>query len=395
MAPTSDSGARPPLISVLLVEDDEGDAILAEDLIADVAPEIRIEWVASAGAARDRLAVTIPDCVLLDLHLPDADGIGALKLIQESAPQVPVVVFTGLADQGFGASAVAAGAQDYLVKGRVEADGLRRALHYAIERKNAEKTAAALQASQLRAEENARLERGLLPTPCINSGVEVVARYRPGAASALLGGDFYDVVQTDDGLVHVIIGDVCGHGPDAAALGVALRIGWRALVIANVIGAPCLRHLDRLLEAERSGRFTFATVMTLTIDPRTGWVDAVRAGHPPMMMHGPTTVDWLETARGRALGIPGTSERPVHRLQLRADQALVLLTDGVFEGHSGPRERLGEAGLLCLAQPLASLGGSAFVDELISAAEAVAAPYGGFGDDVAVLRLQIKEDGAR
>ena len=80
-----------------------------------------------------------------------------------------------------------------------------------------------MHASELRANENARLERGLLPSPLLLDcpGVDIVAQYRPSRQFALLGGDFYDFVQTPDRTVHVMVGDVAGHGPDEAALGVA------------------------------------------------------------------------------------------------------------------------------------------------------------------------------
>ena len=86
--------------------------------------------------------------MLLDLNLPDASGIGALERISKSDPSIPIVVLTGLNDEHFGISAVASGAQDYLVKGRVEPETLRRSLLYAIERKRAELTAVELHASQ-------------------------------------------------------------------------------------------------------------------------------------------------------------------------------------------------------------------------------------------------------
>ena len=169
----------------------------------------------------------------------------------------------------FGASAVAAGAQDYLVKGRVEPEMLRRALLYAIERKRAELIAADLHASQLRARENALLERGLLPSPLLldNPGVEIVARYRPSREDALLCGDFYDVVQTPDRVIHVLIGDVAGHGPDEAALGAALRIAWRALTFAGIHGVERMRQLERMLHAERTDNGIFATVLSLACRP--------------------------------------------------------------------------------------------------------------------------------
>ena len=250
--------------------------------------------------AQNELARDRPDCVLLDLNLPDANGIGALDRISESDPSIPIVVLTGLNDEHFGISAVASGAQDYLVKGRVEAEMLRRAVLYAIERKRAELTAVELHASQLRARENARLERGLLPSPLLldDPGVDIIARYRPSRENALLGGDFYDFVQTPDRTVHVMIGDVAGHGPDEAALGVALRIGWRALTFAGLRGNERMRQLERILFAERPAKGIFATVLSLAFAPDSLRFTAVRAGHPGMLVHGDGDVEVARTACG-------------------------------------------------------------------------------------------------
>jgi serine phosphatase RsbU (regulator of sigma subunit) len=287
-------------------------------------------------------------------------------------------------------SAVASGAQDYLVKGRVDPEMLRRAVLYSIERKRAELTAVALHASRLRAEENARLERGLLPSPLLSEepGVDLVTRSLPSRRDALLGGDFYDVVQTPDRTVHVMIGDVAGHGPDEAALGVALRIGWRSLTFAGLRGNERMRQLDRLLMTERPGPGTFATLLSVALEPGTGSYAVVRAGHPGPLVHGGGTVEWLQPAAGPALGL-GAREWPVNRLQLADGYGLVLLTDGLFEGHAGRGdERLGEAGLLALARSLADLPGVDFVDSLISQVEFRARPRGGLTDDIAVIRVQ-------
>src|SRR5436305_2656670 len=185
-------------LSLLLVEDDRADAVLVEDLIADAVVDIRVVWAQSMAHAERELASARPDCVLLDLNLPDASGIDALDRILKSDATVPIVVLTGFNDEYFGASAVAAGAQDYLVKGRVEPEMLRRALLYAIERKRAQLVAAELHASKLTAQENARLARGLQATPLLleRPGVDIVAEYRPRHPNATLGGDFYDFVQT-------------------------------------------------------------------------------------------------------------------------------------------------------------------------------------------------------
>ncbi len=381
-------------LSLLLVEDDRADAVLVAELIADAVADIQVVWAQSMAHAERELASARPDCVLLDLNLPDATGMDALDRIAKRDATVPIVVLTGLNDEYFGASAVAAGAQDFLVKGRVEPDMLRRALLYAIERKRAELIAADLHASQLRARENALLERGLLPSPLLldDPGVDIVARYRPSREDALLCGDFYDVVQTPDRIVHVLIGDVAGHGPDEAALGAALRIAWRALTFAGIRDAELMRQLERVLHAERAGTGILATVLMLEIpaldSAGAARIKAIRAGHPGMLLQGAGAVQWIEPPAGPALGLHA-GQWPQHEVELPAGHGLLLLTDGLFEGYSGRgRQRLGEDGLLELARTHAGLAGPAFVDALIDGAQELAEPLGGLTDDIAVLRVE-------
>nr|WP_245547166.1 SpoIIE family protein phosphatase [Nocardia brevicatena] len=377
---------------VLLVEDDPGDALLVEELVADAAPGLRLEWVRTLAEAGDRLRVETPDCVLLDLHLPDVQGLEAVARIREHNDQVAVVVMTGLDQERTGLAALASGAQDYLVKGRVESELFARAVRYAIQRKQVERTSAALQASQMRAQENARLERGLLPTPLLGAdrAVDVVSRYRPGRAHSLLGGDFYDVVQDADGLVHAIIGDVSGHGPDAAATGVALRLAWRTLVLTGVTGSRQLRLLERVLLAERTDRQTFATATSLVLDPSTRQVLVRRAGHPGMLHHAHGELRWLEVPGGAALGfMPGRAQWPVSEIELAADARLMLFTDGLFEGRAGrDGARLGEDGLLHIARTVPAGHPETFVDELIGRVEELASEAGGLDDDLAIIYLR-------
>ncbi|MEP7025296.1 MAG: response regulator, partial [Actinomycetota bacterium] len=149
--------------TLLLVEDDPGDSLLVEELIADSGMTATLTWVRSLAEAKSVLAgAGIPGCVLLDLHLPDALGMESVRQVIAASPAAPVVVLTGLAEEGAGLAAVAAGAQDYLIKGQSPPDVFRRAIRYAAQRKHVEQASAALQRSELQAEENARLERGLL-----------------------------------------------------------------------------------------------------------------------------------------------------------------------------------------------------------------------------------------
>ncbi|MEU6356081.1 fused response regulator/phosphatase [Streptomyces sp. NPDC047072] len=376
--------------TVLLVEDDPGDALLVEELVADGALKMDLRWVRSMTEAAETLAGQVPDCVLLDLHLPDAQGLEAVSRVRELADQVAVVVLTGLAEEQTGLAAVAAGAQDYLVKGRVEPELFGRAVRYAIQRKHAEQAAVALRASAMQAQENARLERGLLPRPLLRAeGVRVVARYRPGRAQALLGGDFYDIVQSADGTVHALVGDVSGHGPDEAALGVALRIAWRTLVLSGITGAEQMSRLEELLMAERARDEVFATLVSLAAVPGEQEARVVRAGHHGLLRRTGEDVEWVEVPGGPALGmVPGGAWWPTAELPVPAGSSVMLFTDGLFEGHvdHGP-ERLGEEGLLALAREGAGLDAEPFVDRLIERAETLAEARGGLADDVAVVHL--------
>ncbi|MFD9548041.1 PP2C family protein-serine/threonine phosphatase [Nocardia salmonicida] len=379
-------------LHILLVEDDPGDALLVEEMVADLSPRPHLDWVRTLTEAGERLRADVPDCVLLDLHLPDAHGLQALAGIRDQNDQVPVVVMTGLDQERTGLSALASGAQDYLVKGRVDPELFGRAVRYAIQRKQAELTSAALQASQMRAQENSRLERGLLPTPLLGAdpAVEVVSRYRPGRDHSLLGGDFYDVVQDPTGIVHAIIGDVSGHGPDAAATGVALRLAWRTLVLSGVTGARQLNLLEEVLLAERADQQTFATATSLVLDPATRQVSVRRAGHPGMLRCTGAGLSWVEVPGGPALGfVPGYARWPAHEVALADDAGLMLFTDGLFEGRVGDGStRLGEDGLFELAQTLPTEQPESFVDALIGQVAELSSAAGGLDDDVAILYLR-------
>ena len=387
-------GSRTAMVSLLLIEDDFGDAVLVEEMATEAAVEFDIVWARSLDEARLHLGTARPDCVVLDLNLPDARGLDALDAVQRYASGVPVIVMTGLAEEGAGLIAVAEGAQDYLVKGHVDAQLLTRAVRYAIERKRAELASAALRASEQRSRENARLERGLLPVPLLRSGrMEVVTRYRAGRVGGLLGGDFFDVVEGDDGAVHVLIGDVCGHGADEAALGVGLRIAWRTLVLGGIDAETAMSTLEELLVAERARSHIFATVTSVVLAADRRTVEIVRAGHPGILLRTPGGVQWLEVPGGPALGVGrrrGQWEKSI--LEIDDRTGLVLFTDGLFEARVGPEERLGEDGLLAYARSCDDQwDGAEFVDSMIGHVEGLAAPYGGLSDDVAVLHVRWTE----
>ena len=274
-----------PVPRILLVEDDAGDALLVRECLFEAgAVEADVTWVRTVTAGRAAILEQLPQCVLLDLGLPDAEGLSAVHQLVDEAADTPVIVLTGRNDGGTGDAAVAAGAQDYLVKDDITPDLLARAVRYAVERKRAQQTDLQLRAEKQQSAENARLERGLLPNPQLRSDlVECATYYQPGRNLAVLGGDFFDVVETDDGRVRAVIGDVMGHGPDQAAIGVHLRVAWRTLVLAGVRDEDMLANLARLLHAETGGLRGFVTACDLTIFPN-GTITVRVAGHPAPLL---------------------------------------------------------------------------------------------------------------
>jgi serine phosphatase RsbU (regulator of sigma subunit) len=376
-------------LRVLLVEDDPGDAFLVEELLRESEPDVSITVARTLREALDLFDDKV-QCILVDLALPDAQGLDTLRQVLAKAPGTAVLVLTGLADVQLGVAAVAAGAQDYLVKQDVDGALLTRAIRYAIERKRADESERQLVEARAVSRENARLERGLLPVPILNdASLRHHARYRPGRARALLGGDFYDTVETEDGAVHLVIGDVSGHGADEASLGVRLRMAWRTLVLAGLDGEPLLGTLDAVLRHERWSEEIFTTLCMLTISPDRRHVEVCRAGHPRPIFFDPSGVHvFPDEPSGPGLGLLPDNEWPTCHVELGENWALMLYTDGLIEGCIGDgNERLDLEGLVRLAEEARARGenGGVLIDGLIGEAERLNG--GVLSDDLAVLLM--------
>jgi serine phosphatase RsbU (regulator of sigma subunit) len=385
-------------LTLLLIEDDPGGSPIVPDLLDQAGKPIRVRTARNLTEA-ERLLTDDVHCILLDLALPapgrageaDDDELAVLRHVLELAPRHAVLALTGSGDAERGAEAVRVGAQDYLFREELDGRLLGRAIQYAVERKRSETAERRLAEGRLRAQENRRLERGLLPTPLLEgSSLRFAARYQPGRSRALLGGDFYDVVRTPDGTVHAMIGDVCGHGPDEAALGVELRIAWRALTLAGLCGDQLLNTLQQVLEHERSDDEIFATLCTVDIAPDGRRAGLCLAGHPAPLIARPGRAPRLlpYDNNGPALGLLPGARWPRTQVELGAEWSLMLYTDGLIEGRVGDGgERLGQDGMVeMISRQLASgLTG----EELLGAAvnEVRELNGGELTDDVAVLLL--------
>ncbi len=131
-------------LNILLIEDNKADAALIDMMLDEIAREQFQNYsLKKAESLAAGLKALVKDkepfsAVLLDLGLPDSSGLETLLRIQENAHYIPVIALTGLADEEFAAQAIAMGAQDYLVKGKITGDSLYRSVLYSIERKKSE-----------------------------------------------------------------------------------------------------------------------------------------------------------------------------------------------------------------------------------------------------------------
>ncbi|MFF9310562.1 MULTISPECIES: PP2C family protein-serine/threonine phosphatase [Streptomyces] len=384
-------------LTLLLIEDDPGGSPIVPELIDSSGKPIRIRTARNLTEA-GRLLTDDVHCILLDLALPAPgraggadDELAVLKQVLELAPRHAVLALTASGDAERGAEAVRVGAQDYLLRDELDGPLLSRAIRYAVERKRSDTAERRLAEGKLRAQENRRLERGLLPTPLLDgAALRFAARYRPGRSRALLGGDFYDAVRTPDGTVHAMIGDVCGHGPDEAALGVELRIAWRALTLAGLCGDELLNTLQQVLEHERADDEIFATLCTVDIAPDGRRAGLCLAGHPSPLVITPGRPARLlpYENNGPALGLLPGARWPRTQVELGAEWSLMLYTDGLIEGRSGvDGERLGQDGMLEMVRRQLDQGlrGEELLREAVN--EARALNGGELTDDVAVVLL--------
>lgn len=237
----------------------------------------------------------------------------------------------------------------------------------------------------------ATLQALLLPAPLVDDGAwRVHYRYSTGERRLLLGGDFLDVVELDDGSLAFVIGDVVGHGPRAAAAAIALRAAWRCETLSGARPADALEAMERLLATETDDPEFFATACSGNVSDDGRSLLLASAGHlPPLLVADDEAIPITVPSRP-PLGLgEGVNLTPV---ALPPQWALLLHTDGLVEGRSGSigdNERYGNARLRTwLEQRPRQLDGSD-LDALLATVEQ--ANGGRMNDDVTMLSIRPAE----
>ncbi len=228
------------------------------------------------------------------------------------------------------------------------------------------------------------LQRGLLPArPQVPPGLQVAHWYRPVGAN-MVGGDWYDIVPVSGGRAVLIVGDVMGHGPEAAAVMVQLRTAAHTLADLELPPAAVLRRLDRLAAGLPGA--PFATCVYAVLDPAESCCLIAEAGHlPPLLTRADGRTDVLDLPPGLPLGLGGEAFQPT-QISLPPGATLALYTDGLVESRTRP---LGD-GMDALADALSGALAPARPAALDAACTAVTAQLMQLGeDDITLVLAQV------
>lgn len=234
------------------------------------------------------------------------------------------------------------------------------------------------------------LQSALLPPALpVVAGLQLAARYQVAEADVAIGGDFYDVIEVGEQRWGVVVGDVCGRGPDAAALTGLIRHSVRTVVVREEQPSAVLAQTNAaVIDQIDDSKFCTAAYLRISLDDRSGpgsvHVVASSAGHPrPAIVRADGGAELMDCA-GTLLGVVANPTLVDVEADLHPGDAVVLYTDGVTEARDG-HELFGEKRLL---GALGALAGRSADDIATGLEAAVAAFRRSANDDTAIVVIQ-------
>ena len=344
--------------SILLAaaEDDPLTVVAAVGLYAD---EVLGASVAQGEGFAGRMAVTRTPSVVRDAGARDG---GPVRRELESLMGAPLVV------DGRVQGVLEVGSKSELKFTEADVDLLQLV---------ADRAARAIEHAQLYAREldvAETLQRSLLPSKLPHvAGLDLAARYLPGGE---VGGDWYDVIPLEDDSVMLAVGDVVGHGLQAASLMGQLRHALRALALDGHSPGAVIERLDRLVTLDGTG---MATLVCMSLSPELDSMRLASAGHlPPLVVDQHGVATFVEGRGSVPLGVTrGTYEEA--EVPLGPASRLILYTDGLVEDRGSSID----AGLEALR--VAAADGASDPEALCASIVAALGREGGADDDVTLL----------
>jgi serine phosphatase RsbU (regulator of sigma subunit) len=402
---------------ILLVEDTRMFIEMTREMLAcsEDAPFV-LESAGQVKTALIRLGTEQFDLVLLDLSLPDSDGLSTFQRIHNFAPHVPIIVLTGHDDETLAVQSVRQGAQDYLLKPELNIRTLLRAIRYAIERHRLQqklaRTAEELRTKNTEMEADLQMARELqhaflsrqkraFTEAAVNgseSDVRFYCRYQPTTA---LAGDFFDVMPLSDTMTGVLIADVMGHGVRAALVTAIVRGLVQELTPAATDPGQFLTKLNRGLTAIlRHTEWPIpVSAFYLVADTATGQMRHANAAHPyPICLHrNAGTAEHLSlapnTLRGPILGVMENAVYETSEYQISPQDLVMLYTDGLYEAENPRDEHFGRNRLMAAASGRIREPAPQLFDGLLADVRQFTGSED-FADDVCMVGMEIMRVGA-
>ncbi|MFE0424019.1 PP2C family protein-serine/threonine phosphatase, partial [Streptomyces sp. NPDC058953] len=380
--------ASDPYLSYVLHEDEERIDGL-KDLLSSVAPPEPVRtpgarvWTAPAKAAQQAALETSKRELGLGSSSPVSSGIGNTLAIAAAVGGETVVLPLVARNRVIGMLTLGKPTDEHFRQEILElAEDLSRRAALALDNARLYSERVAISQS---------LQRSLLPpeSPQI-PGVEVEVIYRAAGEGNEVGGDFYDVFPIRDGAYGFAIGDVCGTGPEAAAVTGLARHALRLLAREGFGGPAVLERLNAAILDEGS-RSRFLTLLYGELWPQedgSAHLKVVCAGHPlPLRLRPDGTVDSPAEPQP-LLGVMDDLELHEESVILAPGDVLLCVTDGITERREGTR-MLGDDGLADVLTSCTGLTAGAVAARVMRAVERFAAEPA--SDDMAILALRIPE----
>ena len=329
-------------IRVLLIEDSRFEEVRIRHILTQSSnSDFSLECCDRLDTGLARLAKGAIDVVLTDLMLPDSEGLETFLRVHKMAGRVPIVVLTGLDDRLLAVTAVQEGAEDYLVKGQVDGDGLARSLRYAVGRSSRREIQGQLDAANQEFRAARAIQQKLFPTVPQLSSFDI-----GGMSYCAVGtcGDYFDYIHMLGKCVGIVIADVSGHGLGSSLLMATTRAYLRALMRVHSDVGEILTIANRALVDDTQSEH-FVTLVLACLDPHTRSFVYTSAGHPPgYVLDARGAVKATLNSTGFPLGmIMETEYHTGLQMTLEPGDVVVLFSDGILEATSPQGIQFGTA----------------------------------------------------
>ncbi|MBF0429973.1 MAG: fused response regulator/phosphatase [Fibrobacteria bacterium] len=328
-------------IRILLVEDNPDDVdIMREMFMMANFQHIILTFANDLLSGIEKANSDDIDIVLLDLSLPDSEGMDTFLSMREQVPDIPIILLTGSHNLALGTRAVQQGAQDYLVKGQENANSIVRSIQYGIERFNLYRELDMVNKNMSRELEIAeKIQESIYPDKIFNRpGIAVVADIKQ---KGNVGGDYFDIFPLSEYKTAILIADVSGHDIASAFVVAMAKISFSAHITPDSSLEEIFQKVNRdIMAAIKSG--LFMTAFLVVVDTEKGTLRYCAAGHGHQLLYRKNNqqVECIST-QGFMLGAIDEDLFEEKNCKLAPGDKLILFTDGITESFNHTGEMFG------------------------------------------------------